>query len=360
MELLNYWSDEKPKKKVTVVKAVKKEAQPKPEFAFSGKKLALGGVVVIAFFYLSQSLWQKPKLFQESRNLPEVDVGSAGMTLGETSEEEKEPSIKLKLLSINLIGIHEESQTEAPTPTPTVMPPPEEFEPSLEEGVEEEVEESFESSPSAEATSSSDLQPPPPSDQKLQLVGVRILGEYQNIGNMVAHDVRPIIRFYDKTGRLLATKRAEPTSPFRFLPLEPNEISLYDVSVPSPPDSQRFQIELKPVPPSKETVSSALSPKYLKLKEKNLEDAVANTEAGTVNYHKFNGTMVNTSQNTLTNILVYTWLKNKDGKVFADGVKEFSHDLLATNQELEVLMSILPAQLSEMESYEVKLWAEPI
>ena len=368
MELLNYWSDEKPKAKKKSP-AVKKTAQPKPEFAFSAKKAALGGVIIIALFYLSQSLWQKPRLFQDDKGLPEVDVGSAGMTLGETAEEE-EPSIKLKLLSINLIGIHEQTNNKEQKTDNSKQEEKEATE-SAETtlDVEEGLKETIEATESAEAISAIPPSEDPPaggseeglsSNSKLELVGVRILGEYQNVGNMTAHDVRPIIRFYDKTDRLLATKRAEPTSPFRFLPLEPNEISLYDVSVPSPPDSQKFQIELKPVPPSKETASSTLSPKYLKLKEKSLEDAVATTETGTVNYHKFNGTMVNTSQNTLTNILVYAWLKNKDNKVFANGVKEFSHDLLAPNQELEVLMSILPTQLSEVESYEVKLWGEPM
>ena len=68
MELLNYWSDEKPKAKKKSP-AVKKTAQPKPEFAFSAKKAALGGVIIIALFYLSQSLWQKPRLFQDDKGL---------------------------------------------------------------------------------------------------------------------------------------------------------------------------------------------------------------------------------------------------------------------------------------------------
>ena len=372
MNLFNYWLEEK----------------IKPAFSPSIKKLTLlGALLAIIFFYLGQGYKQEPlPSFKQLEKLPDVklpevifDFSDAENADINADNAESTPSARLRLISANLIAIYEQTEQQPQSSLPKKLITTV-FASEENEETNEENQPGFSDNPAANSPEATDESAdsdastpgespstplrtgnPTPGEsapgQAPRLAGLRILGEYQNVGNIPSGDVQAIVRFFDENDRLLATKRAEPTSPFRFLPLEPNEISSYDILIPEPPPSVRLQIDLKP---GKEQSSDpeSLSRQQLKFKEKDISLTSTTNQGSNLTYYKFTGTMINVSPNTLTNFLVYVWLKDSEGKVFAMAVKEFRYDLLTPNQELEVLMPILPAKEGEMEIYEVKLWGE--
>jgi len=299
--LLNYWL----------------EGKIKPVFSPSPKKLLLTAIVLTGIsFYFGQNLPKEtPRILKDLEQLTEIKLPEIILNFSDTENAdinaEKTSSAQLKIVSANLIAIYEEAASQ----------------------------------PDSETARQPDSQATP------RLAGLRILGEYQNISQITANDIQAIIHFFDENDRLLASKRAEPVSPFRFLPLEPEQISLYDVVVPEPPPSARLQVELKEKK-SQDPLPSSLE--ELKFKENELSAATSNN----VNYHQFTGTIINISEKTLTNILIYIWLKDIGGRVFAHAVKSFPYDLLAPDQELNVVVPVVPAKEGKMAVYEVKLWGE--
>ena len=309
----------------------------KPIFSPSPKKLLLAAIVLAGIsFHFGQSLPKEtPRILKVLEQFPEIKLPEivfdlSGTENADINADNAEPtsSAQLKIVSANLIAIYEETADSETARQPDSQP----------------------DSETGEETADSETNQPV-SNTAPRLAGLRILGEYQNIGQTTANDVQAIIHFFDEDNHLLATKRAEPASPFRWLPLEPEQISLYDVVVPEPPPSARLQVELKE---KKNQDPLPLSLEELKLKENELSAATSNN----VNYHQFKGAIINVSEKTLTNILLYIWLKDIEGRVFAHAIKSFPYDLLAPDQELNVVVPVLPAKEGKMAVYEVKLWGE--
>ena len=309
----------------------------------------------------------KEQLAQKLAELPEVELKVGD--IGDVGEEKIEKG-GLKVLSGNVIGIWEQGKGEgndlALTPSPNAP-----------------------------------LNPNPPT-----LAAIRILGEVENVGGETVTEAKPIVRFYGKSKgeaaglgeiersseeeegltltpspnaplnlnlqtspRLLATKVGQWNEGYKFLPLAPGEINVYDLVVREPPESETVTIEIRAgsaeenpsgLESSTRRVGESAEPAPLKIKQKNLESAEVQQGQQKLAYYKFSGTLVNTGEQELINPGIYVWLKNDQNKVIGLSSKTFENDLLAPKQELEVKILIIPVSTDQVWEDKIKTYGKKI
>lgn len=196
-----------------------------------------------------------------------------------------------------------------------------------------------------------------------KLSGIRIIGELTNIGQKIVHDVSPVVRFIDKTGRQTGQKIARYSTTYFFHDLPVGEKTMYDVVVDSPPESERVEVIFN-------VVSSTESAQFetMKITNRNLE--VKSTQvtgttpdstnsAELIDYYTSTGQIINPTEFPLTDIVVYTWVKNEEGRVFGAGQAEFKNDLVAPGQAVDYSMMVIPLQKGQkMFTYEVSAWGK--
>jgi len=199
--------------------------------------------------------------------------------------------------------------------------------------------------------------------EQSELTGIRILGETQNIGEKFVDGFSPVIKFLDKDSKVLATKIARLSGGFDFYGLSPGEKTLYDVTVESPPKSEKLEISLHGI---SATDSASVEP--LKIGNKSMETKSAtyqekkSTEAAQetgqkVQYFTISGTVVNTYPEPVSEIAIYVWVRDKDGKVFGFSRQDFKNDLLSSSDKIEFKITVLPFKIDQVyDSYELAAW----
>lgn len=187
-----------------------------------------------------------------------------------------------------------------------------------------------------------------------ELVGLRVVGEYQNNTTSQVDNMDITITFYDSNRQKMGAKIAKPNAPFRFLPLNPQEKTLYDLFIESPPRAETMTIQFIPHNSNTE-VSTALQVKDSQLEQ---SEAIANTQK--ITYYKYRGNIINTASKQQTKLYIAVWLKNIKGDVIGVGYKEYPADLLGPDEELAVFFPILPLRDEPMETYEIKLTSEAL
>lgn len=193
-----------------------------------------------------------------------------------------------------------------------------------------------------------------------QLSGIRILGEVQNTGNQSVKNTKTIVRFYDQDKQLLATKVGIWNQSYKFTPLEPEQINVYDFLIAKPPKSSSITIAMEPAESDDAEKLKNLDLSSLKFKNKKLEAQTIERQKGKINYYKFSGTLTNIAKYEIINPEVYVWIKNDKGKVVGLGSKIFETDLLIPKQELKVDLLILPVSNEAMLNYETKILGEKL
>jgi hypothetical protein len=189
-----------------------------------------------------------------------------------------------------------------------------------------------------------------------KLSGIRIVGEVTNIGDRYASDMSPIVRFFDVDGRSVGQKIAHNSVNYVFHDLGANEKSLYDVTVDSPPQSDKVEIFFNVASSTDSAIFEPLKIASRSLETKNTTMG-ASDSAQAVDYYIATGKIVNPFETAISDIAVYAWVKNETDKVFAVGHTEYKNDLVAPGQSVDFSIMVLPLQGNQtMSSYEISAW----
>lgn len=190
-----------------------------------------------------------------------------------------------------------------------------------------------------------------------QLTGIRIVGETGNVGDKDVTGVSPLVRFYDKDGKLAGQKVARPSKDFDFKTISARDKALYDVTVDSPSASDRVEIVLN----ATSSTDSAIY-KSLLISNRNLETKTTSTAtpAGQkVEYYVASGQVVNPLENPVTDITIYAWSKDEANRVFALGRQDFKNDLINPGEKIEFKVMLLPIRSDQTYStYEISAWGK--
>lgn len=190
--------------------------------------------------------------------------------------------------------------------------------------------------------------------KEYRMIGVRIMGEVKNIGSKVVKGILPSISFFDKSDKLLITKKgfANPATPF--LPLEAQEVGGYDVIVREPPkEMEKIEVRLKAIEPEENIPWQSL-----KVKDKSLTGHKSGTGSAEINYYQFSGTLLNDSGETVESPTVLVWLKNKEGRVVITQSHTYTDDLLSPQKEMQASFLIRTASLIPNPVFEVRTFGK--
>lgn len=253
--------------------------------------------------------------------------------------QETRQTSKIRVVSANLVGQYEQVKEE-------------------QGGLE--AEEGGLENKEREQVSPSSVPTPAPA---IKLVGLRVVGEIQNIGQKRVEAISAVVRFGDENNNFVANKLAVLTEPYEFLGLEPGETGFYDVSVPNPPESARIEIGINPI------AGQSLKEDFtgLKISQKKLEEKITSLPAQAGNqgqemtYFEASGEIWNTEEDK--NLMVQAptvrfWLKDENGQVFGWGQKKFEADLLSSGQKLEFKFFIIPVKAAKLAGFEVEAFGK--
>lgn len=206
-------------------------------------------------------------------------------------------------------------------------------------------------------------------DQQTQKVtGIRILGEMNNLGDKIVNGISPVVHFINRDGKTIGQKIGRLSSGWEFFGVAPNEKTLYDVTIDNPPEADKLEIILN--------VSSATDSalfENLKIASRSVEVKTATYQGsgsgaqGTesagagekVQYYSVSGSVINTLSDPVSDITIYSWARDKEGKVFTFNRQNFKNDLLVVGDKVDFRILLLPLKTSEkFDSYEVAAWGK--
>ncbi len=217
-------------------------------------------------------------------------------------------------------------------------------------------------------------------DEKGQkIVGFRVTGEVRNIGTQIVTDFSPRVRFFDSNGQVVGQKIGRKTPGYRFFGLRPDAQTYYDVIVEDPPESERLEVVFNVA-----SSSASLEFEELKIASRSVEvkkaqrqaprrapettgtESAAATQAAQVTmegneveYYTVTGAIINTFTEPLTEMTVYTWVKDTENKVISFAKQDFLNDLLSVGEKLDFRMTLVPMRPGvEMVSYEIAAWGK--
>ena len=208
-----------------------------------------------------------------------------------------------------------------------------------------------------------------------KLVGIRIMGEVQNVGKTIVQEFSPVVRFLDVDNKEIAKKVGRVTSGFDFFGVLPNAKTLYDVMVDNPPEADKMEIILN-------TMSATTSAKFDVLKvinkandvktaknQKQAESEQEGTDSGEasgsgqaaeaedIEYYTISGTVQNSLSNPVSDISVYVWIKDAEGYVFSFGRQDFKGDLISPKKTVDFKINLFPFKDGQKyDKYEVSAW----
>lgn len=224
-------------------------------------------------------------------------------------------------------------------------------------------------------------------EQSRKLVGMRIVGEMQNLSNKTIDGISPIIKFYDAAGSEIVSKVGRISTGFTLFNLLPLEKTLLDVTVEFPPESDKLEILLRGTAASGSAVfehlkinGQEIEAKTAKLqqtqagedlqgRETGRQDSTNSAEAsasaeenagpGEMRYYTVTGKVVNSFSDPVTEVTVYAWVRNKKGEVFTWGRQDYPNDLISPGKSVDFRINLLPFKMNEeMETYEVAVWGK--
>ena len=198
-------------------------------------------------------------------------------------------------------------------------------------------------------------------DQSGKLTAIRILGEVSNIGEKIVNGISPVVRFIDKNGKTVGQKIGRLSTGWDFFGVMPGEKALYDVTVDSPPEADKLEIVLN----ASSATDSALFDQ-LKIASRSVEVKTATYQGNAsdsagqkVEYYSVTGSVVNILSDAVSDITIYSWVRDKEGKVFAFNRQDFKNDLLAAGDKINFRILLLPLKSGEVyDSYEVAAWGK--
>ncbi len=234
---------------------------------------------------------------------------------------------------------------------------------------------------------------PPPEPPKL--VGIRILGEINNSSKSIVKEISPVVKFYDPKNKLIAQKIGKVTPGFDFFSFKPGEKTVYDILVENPPFADKLEIlfnaaasEKKPSFEILKISEAALEVKIAKYQQQaesekqKADNQETSTESGEasksatpsasptprptappkpeeVEYYILSGTVTNNLVDSVSDVAVYAWVKNKEGKVISFARQDYKGDLLSPKKKVKFKINLLPFKVDEkMESYGVGAWGK--
>jgi hypothetical protein len=215
-------------------------------------------------------------------------------------------------------------------------------------------------------------------DSNNKLAGIRVVGEVTNVADQFALSVSPVVRFYNNENALVGQKIAHFSTGFDFRDLAPQDRSVYDVIVDNPPVSDKLEIlfNVTASSPSATFESLKIANRNLETKTATINNQnqaaetppVATTSAATpsaavvppgqkVEYYVVSGQAINPLPNPVTDIVVYAWAKNSEGKVFALGRVDFKNDLINPDEKVDFKVMLIPIKEDQtLINYEIAAW----
>ncbi len=197
--------------------------------------------------------------------------------------------------------------------------------------------------------------------QDQQITGIRILGEMVGLGTKVVTEVSPVIRFFDANGAVLGQKIGHYSSGWNFFGLGNGEKSVYDVTVDNPPQADKLEIVLNAATASDSAIFDQLkiASRSLEVKTANYQGEATDSASESVEYYSVSGAVVNTLTDPISEISIYAWGRDKEGKVFAFSRQDFKNDLLIAGDKIDFKITLLPLKSNEVyDSYEVAAWGK--
>ncbi|MBI3559079.1 hypothetical protein HY085_01670 [Candidatus Gottesmanbacteria bacterium] len=176
-------------------------------------------------------------------------------------------------------------------------------------------------------------------DKDGKTTGIRVVGEVGNIGDKFINGANAIVRFYATTSAQPVQKIARPSANWDFLTVYPQDKVLYDVTVEAPPSSERLEVVFDVTNAS----SSALF-NQLKIASRSMEMKTASSSGQLIEYYLASGRVVNIFANPISDIVIYGWAKNLEGRVFALGRTDFKNDLLNPGDGIDFKVLMVPFQ----------------
>ncbi len=197
------------------------------------------------------------------------------------------------------------------------------------------------------------------SEEKLS--GIRIVGETLAYGEKTVEQFSSVVKFLDKDGKTLAQKIAHLTSGFEFFGLRSGEKTYYDVTVDNPPTADRLEVTLNPIYAEKELELS-----NLKVASSSVETKFADYSSGAsgsasqkVAYYLVSGAIENSLSDPVVDVTIYSWAKDKDGKVFTFARQDFKNDLLPAGEKIDFKLILLPMKIdAKFASFETAVWGK--
>ena len=199
-------------------------------------------------------------------------------------------------------------------------------------------------------------------DQSQKLSAIRVVGEAQNITDETVTGISAYVRFLDAQGQMVGQKLGSLSPGYDLFGFGPNERGYYDVTVEAPPSSDRLEIVLNTT-----AATTAAEFDELKIASRSMEikKAVASGAAATesantsFDYYTVGGSVVNPFSDPVSNITVYGWVRDKEGKVFGFARQDFKNDLISSGEKLDFKLNILPLRNGEKyDSYELAAWGK--
>ena len=192
-----------------------------------------------------------------------------------------------------------------------------------------------------------------------KLTGIRIIGEIGNVGGRFVSGISPIVRFFGTDGKVVSQKIAHVSTGFDFHDIAANESSVYDVTVDTPPPSDRVEIVFNVISSSDSAIFQPLKIASRSMETRTTTVGEASESAQPVDYYIAGGKIVNTLNNPVSDISVYVWAKNAEGKVFAFGKTDLKNDLIGPSQSVDFQTMVLPLQNNQkMSTYEISAWGK--
>lgn len=200
-----------------------------------------------------------------------------------------------------------------------------------------------------------------PVEGQQKLAAIRVLGEMENIGTQVINSFSPVIKFYGPGGNILAQKIAHYSTGFEMFGLRQTDRSVYDVTVDEPPDAERLEIAFNVTSASSSALFNEMkiASRSMEIKMANYQGVATDSADQSFEYYTVSGSVVNTFDNPISEISIYGWAKNSEGKVYTFAKQDFKNDLLSPGDKVDFRITLLPFKPGEtLETYEIKAWGK--
>jgi hypothetical protein len=189
---------------------------------------------------------------------------------------------------------------------------------------------------------------------KNQLSAIRILGTIKNLGNSFVDSFTPVVKFLDVEGKVTAQKIAHLSANYSFFGLSEGEEAVVDITADEPPVSDRVEIILS-------ASSSGMIPEssQIKIQNKRIETVSASASGQTVDVYRIEGEIVNTRSLPVSDISIFGWVVDDQGRVFGLARQDFKSDLLNPGGAIAFKMMVLPVRVdSKFSDWQLQAWAK--